>query len=65
MNGMNLTNVAGGSLVISCIIVNETSIFVNNVPIAGPDIIASNGVIYPTAGVLLPPGFQLGIAPSP
>ena len=58
-DGMNLTTLAEEPILIS--VVNETSISVNGIPVVGSDILASNGVIYPIAGVLLPPSFNLSL----
>jgi uncharacterized surface protein with fasciclin (FAS1) repeats len=48
-----LTTVAGLDLMVSH---DGDQVLINGVPIAAPDVVASNGVIHVMGGVLLPPG---------
>jgi uncharacterized surface protein with fasciclin (FAS1) repeats len=57
-DGMNITTLAEEPIMIS--VVNE-SISVNGIPVVGSDILASNGVLYPIDGILLPPGFDISM----
>ena len=57
VDGMTLTSILGDTLTIS--MTNGTD--VNDVAVVPPELLCSNGVIHPLAGVLLPEGFELDL----
>lgn len=59
VDGMNVTTLLGDTLTIT--LLNDTSVFVEDVPVIETNILASNGVIHAVAGVLLPSGLDINL----